>query len=96
LNARGRVQHDDIAFRKFAYPPQAGDLLCSDHRRRTDVKRLDLPATRHADGGRSLTDHTYQVIGQLNGVFASAQALADEGNKLRLEVDNFLHSVRAA
>jgi hypothetical protein len=29
-------------------------------------------------------------------VFASAQALADEGNKLRLEVDNFLHSVRAA
>jgi methyl-accepting chemotaxis protein len=31
-----------------------------------------------------------------NQVFASAQALADEGNKLKLEVDNFLAVVRAA
>ena len=31
-----------------------------------------------------------------NQVFASAQALADEGSKLKLEVDNFLNSVRAA
>jgi methyl-accepting chemotaxis protein len=31
-----------------------------------------------------------------NQVFASAQALADEGSKLKLEVDNFLGSVRAA
>jgi hypothetical protein len=96
LNARGQVQHDEIAFRKFAYPPQAGDLLCRDHRGRTDVERLNLPTTRHADRGRSLTDHTYQVIDQLNGMFASAQALADERSKLRLKVDNFLNSVRAA
>ena len=31
-----------------------------------------------------------------NQVFASAQALADEGNKLKLEVDGFLAAVRAA
>ncbi len=49
-------------------------------------------ATNIADVSRGATE-TGSASGQ---VFVSAQALAQEGDKLKLEVDKFLRSVRAA
>ena len=61
-----------------------------------NVQRAAI-GTAQVAGGIAEVSRGASETGSASGqVFASAQALADEGSRLKLEVDNFLGSVRAA
>ena len=61
-----------------------------------NVQQAALGTAQVADNIAEVSRGASETGSACNQVFSSAQALADEGSRLKLEVDNFLGSVRAA